>query len=39
MSEARWKSFYDAMVAAGAQAPGLDVKQVYTLQFLGRKTA
>lgn len=39
MSEARWKNFYDAMVAAGAQAPGLDVKQVYTLQFLGRKTA
>lgn len=39
MSEARWKGFYDAMVAAGAQKPGLDVKEVYTMQFVsgGRK--
>ncbi|MFT4265914.1 MAG: ABC transporter substrate-binding protein [Xenophilus sp.] len=38
MSEARWKNFYDAMVAAGAQKPGLDLKDVYTMQFVsGRR--
>lgn len=40
MSEARWKSFYDAMVAAGAQKPGVDIQTAYTLQFVaGKKNA
>ncbi len=39
MSEARWKSFYEGMVAAGAQPAGLDVKRGYTLQFVNRKRA
>jgi NitT/TauT family transport system substrate-binding protein len=37
MSEARWKRFYDAMVTAGAQPPGLDLKVAYTTQFVGGK--
>lgn len=37
MSEGRWKGFYDAMVAAGAQAPGLDVRSAYTMQFVNQK--
>ena len=40
MSEARWQRFYDAMVAAGAQKPGVDLKRAYTLQFVnGAKPA
>jgi NitT/TauT family transport system substrate-binding protein len=39
MSDARWKRFYDDMVAAGAQQAGLDVKRGYTLQFVNRKRA
>ncbi|HEY2190555.1 MAG TPA: ABC transporter substrate-binding protein [Caldimonas sp.] len=39
MSDARWKRFYDDMVAAGAQPAGLDVKRGYTLQFVNRKRA
>ncbi|MDE2613524.1 MAG: ABC transporter substrate-binding protein [Burkholderiales bacterium] len=34
MTDARWKRFYDSMVAAGALAPGIDIKRGYTLQFL-----
>ncbi|MET0542488.1 MAG: ABC transporter substrate-binding protein [Variovorax sp.] len=37
MSDARWKRFYDAMAAAGALAPGLDVKSGYTLQFVNKR--
>ncbi|WP_295525267.1 ABC transporter substrate-binding protein [uncultured Pseudacidovorax sp.] len=37
MSAVRWQRFYDAMVAAGALAPGLDVKSAYTMQFVGGK--
>lgn len=37
MSDARWKSFYDTMVAAGALQPGLDVKKGYTLQFVNKR--
>ena len=39
MSDARWKRFYDEMVAAGAQPGGLDVKKGYTLQFVNKKRA
>lgn len=37
MSNARWKRFYESMVAAGAQQAGLDVRRGYTLQFANRK--
>ncbi|MFT3721857.1 ABC transporter substrate-binding protein [Pseudorhodoferax sp.] len=37
MSEERWKSFYDAMVAVGAQKPGLDLRQLYTMQFVANR--
>jgi NitT/TauT family transport system substrate-binding protein len=37
MSDARWKRFYEGMVAAGAQAPGIDVKKGYTLQFVNKR--
>jgi NitT/TauT family transport system substrate-binding protein len=37
MSDARWKRFYDDMVAAGAQPAGLDIKRAYTLQFVNGK--
>jgi NitT/TauT family transport system substrate-binding protein len=39
MTEARWKRFYDTMVAAGAQPAGLDVTKAYTLQFTNKKIA
>jgi NitT/TauT family transport system substrate-binding protein len=38
MTDARWKRFYDTMVAAGAQTAGLDVKSAYTLQFVGKRS-
>jgi len=38
MSEARWQRFYDAMVAAGAQKPGVDVRSAYTMQFIGKRS-
>jgi NitT/TauT family transport system substrate-binding protein len=37
MNDARWKSFYDAMVVAGLNKPGLDYKKAYTLQFVNDK--
>jgi NitT/TauT family transport system substrate-binding protein len=37
MNDARWKSFYEAMVAAGLYKPGLDYKKAYTLQFVNDK--
>jgi NitT/TauT family transport system substrate-binding protein len=38
MNDARWKSFYEAMVSAGLYKPGLDYKKAYTLQFVNDKT-
>jgi NitT/TauT family transport system substrate-binding protein len=38
MTDARWKSFYDSMVAAGAQPGGLDVTKGYTLKFINKGT-
>jgi len=38
MNDQRWKSFYDAMVAAGLYKPGLDYKKAYTLQFVNDKS-
>jgi NitT/TauT family transport system substrate-binding protein len=36
MTDARWKSFYDTMVAAGAVAPGIDVAKAYSLAFINK---
>jgi NitT/TauT family transport system substrate-binding protein len=37
MTDARWKSFYDAMAAAGAVRPGLDISRAYTLKFVNKR--
>jgi NitT/TauT family transport system substrate-binding protein len=37
MTDARWKSFYDAMVAAGAVKAGLDLSKAYTLRFVNKR--
>jgi len=37
MTDARWKSFYDNMVAVGVAPPGLDVKEGYSLQFVNKR--
>ena len=37
MTDARWKSFYDAMVAAGAVRAGLDLSKAYTLRFVNKR--
>jgi NitT/TauT family transport system substrate-binding protein len=37
MNDARWKSFYEAMVSAGLYKPDLDYKKAYTLQFISDK--
>ncbi len=34
MTDARWKSFFDAMVQAGLYEPGVDYRKAYTLQFV-----
>jgi NitT/TauT family transport system substrate-binding protein len=37
MTDARWKSFYDAMVTAGAVKGGLDLSKAYTLKFVNKR--
>jgi NitT/TauT family transport system substrate-binding protein len=37
MTDARWKSFYDAMAGAGVVRPGLDISKAYTLQFINKR--
>lgn len=37
MTDARWQSFYDTMVAAGVFPAGLDVKQAYSLAFVNKR--
>jgi NitT/TauT family transport system substrate-binding protein len=37
MTDARWKSFYDAMVQAGVVRAGLDISRAYTLQFVNKR--
>jgi len=34
MTDARWKDFFDTMVASGVYPPALDYKAAYTLEFL-----
>jgi NitT/TauT family transport system substrate-binding protein len=36
MTEARWKEFFDLMVAAGVYKPDLDWHAAYTLQFVNK---
>jgi NitT/TauT family transport system substrate-binding protein len=36
MTDARWKSFYDTMAAAGAFPTGLDIKKAYSLEFINK---
>jgi NitT/TauT family transport system substrate-binding protein len=36
MTDARWKDFFDKMVAAGMVAASADYKKAYTLQFVGK---
>jgi NitT/TauT family transport system substrate-binding protein len=37
MTDARWKSFYDAAAAVGLYPNDLDYKKAYTVQFVGKK--
>jgi NitT/TauT family transport system substrate-binding protein len=37
MTDARWQSFYQAQVEAGAIPAGIDYKKAYTLQFIDQK--
>jgi NitT/TauT family transport system substrate-binding protein len=39
MTDARWKSFYEATVATNLYPAGLDYKKGYTLQFVNKKHA
>jgi NitT/TauT family transport system substrate-binding protein len=36
MTDARMKSFFDKMVAAGVVKPGIDYRKAYTLQFVNK---
>jgi NitT/TauT family transport system substrate-binding protein len=36
MTDERIKNFYEAMVKAGVEKPGLDYKKAYTLQFVDK---
>jgi NitT/TauT family transport system substrate-binding protein len=36
MTDARWKSFYDTMAAAGAFTTGIDVTKAYSLEFVNK---
>jgi len=36
MSDQRWKSFYDSMVAVDVVPQGLDVGRAYTLEFVNK---
>ena len=37
MTDARWKDFFDTMVAAGVFPPTLDYRRAYTLRFVNKK--
>jgi NitT/TauT family transport system substrate-binding protein len=38
MTDARWKAFYDSMVAVGVYQPGIDVSKAYTTRFVDKRT-
>jgi NitT/TauT family transport system substrate-binding protein len=37
MTDARWRRFYDDMVAAGVAKPGMDFARGYTTQFVNKR--
>jgi NitT/TauT family transport system substrate-binding protein len=37
MTDARWKSFYEAMTAVGVYKPGIDITKAYTTQFVDKR--
>jgi len=37
MTDARWKAFYDAMVAVGVYKLGIDIGKAYTTQFVDKR--
>ena len=37
MTDARWKAFYDSMVAVGVYKPGIDVSKAYTTRFVNQR--
>jgi NitT/TauT family transport system substrate-binding protein len=36
MTDRRWQSFYDSMVAVGVLPPGLDARRTHTLEFVNK---
>jgi NitT/TauT family transport system substrate-binding protein len=37
MTDARWKAFYQSMVAVGVYKPGIDIKKAYTTRFVDKR--
>ena len=37
MSDARWERFYQTLVAAVVNPPGLDIKRAYSLEFVNQR--
>ncbi len=37
MTDARWKAFYDSMVAVGVYQPGIDISKAYTTRFVDKR--
>ncbi len=37
MTDARWKAFYDSMVAVGVYKPGVDLSKAYTTKFVNHR--
>jgi NitT/TauT family transport system substrate-binding protein len=37
MTDARWKAFYDSMVAVGVYKPGTDISKAYTTRFVDKR--
>jgi NitT/TauT family transport system substrate-binding protein len=37
MTDARWKAFYDSMVAVGVYKPGVDLSKAYTTRFVDHR--
>ena len=37
MTDARWRQFYDSMVAVGVYKPGVDLRKAYTTRFVNQR--
>ena len=37
MTDARWKAFYESMVAVGVYKPGVDISKAYTTKFVNHR--